>query len=242
MRAGTESRVAPLRLRAAATAVAGLACSLTLVACGTGGAADGPDTAAPSAPDRSSAAPSSSASASSAPSSSASAGRSPSSATPSGEPTQSATTLPEGNESLAGLIKAGETALAKVDDGTLISIEEERGGWEIQIADAKGDEYDVMVTADGGEMTSGPNLDRQDAEDRKENTDLVAGTKVDYREAAEAAAKEVPEGTVTELNLDSTDADRTVVWESDVVDTEGTKHELAIDASDASILEHDVDD
>lgn len=45
---------------------------------------------------------------------------------------------------------------------------------------------------------------------------------------------EVPGGAVTELDLDS--ANGTTVWEAEVIDESGTKHEVTVDAATGTVL------
>ncbi|MGO2683398.1 PepSY domain-containing protein [Microbacterium sp.] len=57
-------------------------------------------------------------------------------------------------------------------------------------------------------------------------------------EAAEAMSDAVPDGTIIELNLD--DEAGPTVWEGDVIEGSGAKHEVQIDAADGSVRRDDT--
>lgn len=132
---------------------------------------------------------------------------------------------------------AGSTATAAVPESTLISIETERDGrWEVQVVTADGTEHEMDVSSDGATVTMGPTAKTEDEADKAKHRDRVQAAQVDYRAAADKVLAEVPNGTITELNLDSNNG--TTVWEADVVDDSQTKHEVTIDAGSGQVLQN----
>lgn len=137
------------------------------------------------------------------------------------------------------LLQAGKTAVNKVSDSTLISIETEDNEkrWEVQVVTPDGVEHEMNVSADGSETTSGPSKKSEDSDDRAKHRKRVKAAELDYRDAVKAVTKAVP-GRITELNID-TDGD-TTVWEADVKKS-GTKYEVSIDAASGKVLEKEKD-
>jgi uncharacterized membrane protein YkoI len=140
-----------------------------------------------------------------------------------------------GQNALDDLKQAGQAALAAVPGSTLISIETEEGGrtWEVQVVGKDGTEHQVDVEA--GKVVSGPTTENEDQSDKTKHRDRVAAAKLDYAQAADKIAAAVPEGRVTELNLD-TEQGKTV-WESDVITPNGTKHEVTVDATTGQVTQ-----
>ncbi|BBY43878.1 PepSY domain-containing protein [Mycolicibacterium celeriflavum] len=135
------------------------------------------------------------------------------------------------------LRRAGSTATAAVPDSTLISIETERDGrWEVQVVTADGTEHEMDVSSDGATVTMGPTAKGEDEADKAKHRDRVQAARVDYRAAADKILAEVPNGAITELNLDSNNG--TTVWEADVIDDSQTKHEVTIDAGSGQVLQN----
>ncbi|WP_049563611.1 PepSY domain-containing protein [Nonomuraea sp. SBT364] len=158
---------------------------------------------------------------------------SPPDATPSptdGSPSPGAT-----QGGIADLKKAGDAALAAVPNSTLISIESEEDGkiWEVQVVDGQGAEQQMDIDATTGQVVNGPTAEESDAEDKAKHLERVKAAKLSYAQAADKIAASVPEGRITELNLDSS-KDKTV-WESDVVTPDGTKHEVTVDAASGEV-------
>ncbi|MFG1695603.1 PepSY domain-containing protein [Nonomuraea sp. NPDC049309] len=156
---------------------------------------------------------------------------SPGTATPNGSPATpngSPGTPGSAEQSLEDLKQAGQAAVAAVPGSKVISMETEENGsrWEIQVVSEDGTEYELDV--EGGKVVTGPTIEQDDADDKAELRDRVAAAKLDYAQAADKIATAVPEGRITELALDD-ERDKTV-WESDVVTTDGTKHEVTVDA------------
>jgi uncharacterized membrane protein YkoI len=135
------------------------------------------------------------------------------------------------------LRKAGGTATSAVQGSKLISIEAERNGaWEVQVVTSDGTEHEMDVSSDGATVTSGPTPKNEDESDRTKHRDRLQAARVDYLAAADTVLTEVPNGTITELNLDSRNG--ITVWESDVTDGSQRKREVVIDAASAQVLEN----
>lgn len=137
------------------------------------------------------------------------------------------------------LLKAGRTALNKVSDTTLTSIETEDHDkqWEVQVVTSKGVEHEMNVAANGKEIVAGPSKKSEDSKDHAKHQKRVKAAKLDYREAVKKVTKAVP-GKITELNIDTDDD--TTVWEADV-QKNGTKYEVSIDASSGKVLQKEKD-
>ncbi|WP_052424214.1 PepSY domain-containing protein [Nonomuraea candida] len=156
---------------------------------------------------------------------------------PTDSPPGGATGTP-GRPGAGDLKQAAQAALAAVPGSTLISIETEEGGtrWEVQVVGKDGTEHQMDVEA--GKVVTGPTTEEEDAADKTKHRERVAAAKLDYAKAADAIAAAVPEGRVTELNLD-TEQGKTV-WEADVVTPDGTKHEVAVDAATGAVTRNNA--
>ncbi|PTR31568.1 peptidase YpeB-like protein [Rhodococcus sp. OK519] len=137
--------------------------------------------------------------------------------------------------STQALERAGATAVAAVPGSVLISIESEHDQtWEAQVVTSDGVEHHVDVSADGATVIGAPRIDNEDESDRAKHRDRVQAATLDYTAAAAAVLTAVQGGSITELNLDNDNG--TTVWEADVIDGAGTKHEVTIDAATGQVL------
>ena len=132
-------------------------------------------------------------------------------------------------------VDAGNAALDASPGATVISVERESAGtqWEVE-AVHDGTVQIIRVSASDASVTSGPTTKNEDSQDIAEHTSQVKKAKIDFARAAAIIRKQVANGTITELNLD--DRRGSVVWEADVIDTSGTKHEIAVDAVDGTVV------
>ncbi|GAB3398198.1 hypothetical protein GCM10027515_03170 [Schumannella luteola] len=123
---------------------------------------------------------------------------------------------------------AAETALDQVGSGTVISIEKDDDGaaWEVVIAADDGSETEVKVSAKDASIIGSPSPKATDADDAAENVHYLQWAKIDFSDAAKAAAVQ-SKGVITEVKLD--DEDGTVIWQVELVDG-ATKHEVKLDA------------
>lgn len=140
----------------------------------------------------------------------------------------------------SALRAAVSTARAAVDSGAVVAVEQEAGGssWEVTVVDRDGAEHEVHTDAAGSRVTAGPTADATDPDDVTENRWFVDAADLDAVEAAAKVVDVVP-GTVIELGLD--DHQRAVVWEADVIGTDGTKHSVRIDAGSGAVVTNTVD-
>lgn len=141
----------------------------------------------------------------------------------------------QGGGQSAGLEKAGAAAVAKVAGGTLVSIELERHGtvWEAQVVSRDGAEHEMDVSAATGAVTSA-HAKREGAADRAKHRTRIADAKVDYADAAKKIRATVRDGRITELNLDGYHGG--TVWEADVDDHAGVRHEVKLNAANGAVL------
>jgi uncharacterized membrane protein YkoI len=142
---------------------------------------------------------------------------------------------PSGSPSASGmeeLKQAGQAALKAVPGSTLTSIESEENDklWEVQVVDADGTEHELDV--ESGKVVSGPSAEDDDTEEKAEYQERVKAAKLDYLQAAQKVAGAVPEGRITELNLDTHNGK--TVWEADVITANGTKQGVTVDAADGT--------
>ncbi|GAA2826958.1 PepSY domain-containing protein [Nonomuraea rubra] len=151
--------------------------------------------------------------------------------------TATATTAPPGSPTgspgAGDLKQAAQAALGAVPGSTLVSIETEENGrlWEVQVVGEDGTEHQLDV--ESGKVVSGPTTEQEDNADKAKHRARVSAAELDYAQAADKIAAAVPEGRITELNLD-TEQGKTV-WEADVIGADGTKHEVAVDAATGSV-------
>ncbi|WP_194244284.1 PepSY domain-containing protein [Nonomuraea phyllanthi] len=158
-------------------------------------------------------------------------------APPATTPPPGGTASPSPGGTAAGasdLRQAARAALNAVPGATLTSIETEENGrvWEVQVVDRDGTEHQMDV--ESGKVVRGPTTEQEDAADKAKHRDRVAAAKLDYSAAADKILAAVPQGRITELNLD-TERGKTV-WESDVLTPDGFKHEVAVDAATGAVV------
>lgn len=133
------------------------------------------------------------------------------------------------------LEEVGQAALKAVPGSTLVSMESEENGslWEVQVVDAKGTEHQMDIESGPAKVVSGPSAEDDDSDDKTESLDRIKAAKLDYRQAAGKIATAVPGGRITEMNLDS-HRDK-IVWEVDVVTSDGNKQNMTVDATDGTV-------
>ncbi|TYB54190.1 metallopeptidase [Nonomuraea sp. PA05] len=145
---------------------------------------------------------------------------------------------PAGSPGAGDLKQAAQAALGAVPGSTLVSIETEENGrlWEVQVVGKDGTEHQLDV--ESGKVVAGPTTEQEDADDKAKHRARVSAAKLDYAQAADKIAAAVPEGRVTELNLD-TEQGKTV-WEADVIGADGAKHEVAVDAATGAVTRNNA--
>lgn len=151
------------------------------------------------------------------------------------------TASPDGADSSANaVVDAGRTGLAEVGSGDVISIQRKNQGdlWEVEVFTANGVKHEVEFSGDASAVVSGPARARQDAQGAAKSRARLDQATLDFEEAAQAIVSVVA-GQITELDLD--DESGRVVWEADVVDPSGVKHEVAIDAATGDVVKNEID-
>ncbi len=140
-----------------------------------------------------------------------------------------------------GYDKAASTAVGEVPGGRLTGIELKNGPeWTAEVAAEDGTAHSVRIDAVSGRVTqSGAEAD-QDADDKRELTDRLAGAKQTWQQAARTAT-EKKRGTVSSVKLDDNDGG-TLIWSVDVVTTDDwNKTTFDIDAASGKIVREHVD-
>ncbi|MGW0564010.1 PepSY domain-containing protein [Streptomyces sp. NPDC003016] len=137
--------------------------------------------------------------------------------------------------------KAASTAVGEVPGGKLTGIELKSGPeWTAEVTAEDGTAHSVRIDAVSGKVTrSGAEAD-QDADDRRELADRLAGAKQTWQQAARTAT-EKKSGTVSSVQLDGNDGG-TLIWSVDVVTTDDwDKTTFDIDAASGKIVREHVD-
>lgn len=159
-------------------------------------------------------------------------------------PTQ--TSAPSSPAAPAAGAGGDETAVAAAQTasqgtlGTVVTIDTDRGGWEVVIAARDGSEVEVGLDAAGTTVTRGPQPEGdEDAEDRAETQQAVQAARVTWQEALTTAR-----GVVADSPLDSVDLnedDGRVVWEVQFGDGPD-EQTVVIDAGSGEVLGTERDD
>lgn len=129
------------------------------------------------------------------------------------------------------MLRAAASAVAKVPDSTLTFIQDEAddaGTWKARVVTPDGNEQQVKVGSDGYAVLVGPNPRNDSDADKAKRRALVQGAHLDYQAAVNKILAAVPDGSITELNLD--DKNGTTMWEAVVWDTNLVEHKVAINA------------
>ena len=210
-----------------ALAAAALVVAVTLTGCSDDGGVSGApeETSTPSAQDSTPTSTDSSATETSAPA----------------ESLPSDTASPDGADSSAKVVvDAGRTGLGEVGSGDVVSIQSKNQGdlWEVEVFTPNGVKHEVDVSGDGSAVVSGPARARQDAQGAAKFRARLDQATLDFEEAAQAIVSVVA-GQITEMDLD--DESGLVVWEADVMDSSGVRHEVAIDAATGDVVKNEID-
>lgn len=166
--------------------------------------------------------------------------------TPAAPSTPATPTPSQGGGSQAGdgdddaALAAARTALDAAP-GTVVTIDTDRGGWEVVVAAADGSETEVGLDAAGTAVTRGPQPeDRdEDAEDRAETQRAVQAARVSYADAL-ATARGVVAGTPLD-SVDLNEDDGRVVWEVQLGDGPD-EQTVVVDAGSGQLLGTERDD
>lgn len=66
---------------------------------------------------------------------------------------------------------------------------------------------------------------------------MVKDAKLTFKEAAEKVFSSVPQGKITHMSLDRYN-DNLLVWDADVATTDGTWHEVKVDAKNGTVTKN----
>ena len=153
-----------------------------------------------------------------------------------GIPTASATASPTPTAAAGPTVAAiASLAVREVGEGTVVAVEDESAGaeWDVRVVLTDGTVQEVHLAADGT-VLAGPSADSTDANAESTNRARVAAAVVQLEAAQRRMLAAVPGGRVTAIELDE-DEDR-VVWQGDVLDAKGVRHDVRIDAVNGSVL------
>jgi hypothetical protein len=135
----------------------------------------------------------------------------------------------------ATLERAGASAVAAVPNGTLTSIRtEQSGAWRVVVVTRDGTEQAMDVSSDGVTLLVGPTPKNASDADKAKNRARVEAARLDYRAAVDKFLAAVPNGAITEMNLD--DSNGSVAWEADVWDTYIVEHKVTINAASGELI------
>ena len=140
--------------------------------------------------------------------------------------------------------EAINAALEKVP-GTVeeVELEDEKGTivYEIELVSTDGTEHEVEVDAQTGEVlkVEADDDDENEEEDSQNQAKLAKQAKITEDEAINMALEKVP-GTVNEIELEVENG--TVVYEIEVLSTDGTEQEVKVDAQTGEVLKVEADD
>ncbi|MEU3898958.1 PepSY domain-containing protein [Streptomyces sp. NPDC045251] len=160
--------------------------------------------------------------------------------------------------------KAADTAVKEVPDSKLVDLELKRTSaeatastgspspsmpnpapsqgapeWEAKVATADGTVHRIDIDAVSGKVFR-TQAEDQDADDKQQLADLLKKATQTPEQAVKAATDKV-KGTVTHVELDEND-DQKTVWSVDVVSTDNwNKTTLDVDATNGKILREHVD-
>ena len=139
------------------------------------------------------------------------------------------------------LINAGLHAADEVDDSTVVGVESEDDDsrWEVELQVSDGTIFEVEMSRDGLSVLQDPVEKNDSPESKEKHRTRLEADQIGFQVAASTAVGEVP-GVISELGLDTEDG--VVVWEADVHDENGTKHEIKIDSETGEVVLSEVDD
>ena len=140
--------------------------------------------------------------------------------------------------------EAINAALEKVP-GTVeeVELEDKKGTivYEIELVSTDGTEHEVEVDAQTGEVlkVEADDENENEEEDSQNQAKLAKQAKITEDEAINMALEKVP-GTVNEIELEVENG--TVVYEIEVLSTDGTEQEVKVDAQTGEVLKVEADD
>jgi len=138
-----------------------------------------------------------------------------------------------GNDTGDAMAAAARTALGAAS-GTVVGLDRQYDGvWEVDVVAQDGSETQVIVSADGRQVTDQrPDVD--DADDLAENQQLLTAT-VDWAAAIQAGSPELS-GPVDDIDLGEEDG--RIVWDVST-DGEGPGTSVVVDAQSGDVIGYD---
>lgn len=134
--------------------------------------------------------------------------------------------------------KAAAAAVNAVAGSTALSVQSENGGaiWGVQLADPDGTERLLEVDASGKALSEARVKDTG-KEEKTRVKGIIKGAKVTFEEAARKVSSAVPQGKIAHMSLDRYSNDL-LVWDVDVVTSDGTWHEVKVDAKTGAVAKN----
>ena len=113
--------------------------------------------------------------------------------------------------------------------------------YEIEVLSTDGIEQEVKVDAQTGEVVRVEVDDEENEEkdDAQNQAELAKQAKITEDEAINAALEKVP-GTVNKVELE--DENGTIVYEIEVLSTDGTEQEVKVDAQTSDVIKVEAND
>ena len=113
--------------------------------------------------------------------------------------------------------------------------------YEIEVLSTDGTEHEVKVDAQTGEVVRVEVNDEENEEkdDAQNQAELAKQAKITEDEAINAALEKVP-GTVNKVELE--DENGTIVYEIEVLSTDGTEQEVKVDAQTSDVIKVEAND
>lgn len=147
------------------------------------------------------------------------------SSTPSPTPTVAARSVPQ----------IAAAALRAVGTGTVASVADESAGtvWDVQVVLDDGEIRELHLSP-AGRVLAGPSSVPTSEDVMSTNRSRVAAASISLSDAVDRMRAAVPGGTVTAVEL-AQYRDR-VVWQGDVTDADGVRHDVRIDAVNGAVL------
>ncbi|MBC2875637.1 PepSY domain-containing protein [Streptomyces sp. TYQ1024] len=148
--------------------------------------------------------------------------------------------------------QAARAATGGVAGSRLLAVELKRapdGGpeWHTEVATADGTAHSVVVDGVTGKVKKSSADADQDSDDKRERADHLKAARVTPQDAAATATDGKKKGTVTTLELETSDEKKTggskkLIWKVDVVTPDDwNKTTYDIDATDRAVLREHVD-
>jgi uncharacterized membrane protein YkoI len=136
--------------------------------------------------------------------------------------------------SAADIERVGQAALKAVPNGTIVKMDADDVGkmWDVTVAGEDGALQSMKIDAQSGQVKESPKPEEDG--DKAKTQELVQKAKVDYAQAAEKMLGQAPGGRLTMLELD--DADGTALWKGEVIDEQGEKREMRVDAETGEVV------